>query len=65
MCIRDSPERVTLLTFDVVIVMADDHLFIEIKKEIERFGIDKKIVPYKVCLLYTSTKYQFYKMGYF
>lgn len=43
-----NPERVTLLTFDVVIVMADDHLFIEIKKEIERFGIDKKIVPYKV-----------------
>ena len=27
---------------------ADDNLFIEIKKEIEKLGIDKKIVPYKV-----------------
>ena len=40
---------VTDLLFDVVIVMADDNLFQEIKKEVVELGIDKKkIISYKV-----------------
>lgn len=46
-----QPQKVASLNFDIVIVMAEDNLFITIEKEIVKIGIDKKIISYKVLTL--------------